>query len=285
MTSGDPASGTHSQAPVADTERTGATDVPITAIALNHRVDLNNISPPPVWRELGRHPYATIYETRAGSSVFVFDFGAVVIDGLASLGDGLGRQIESITGCRLLPATSDTYLITTDPAKADGSVRVGWDRVVIPERSVDLVAAVALLIAQSAALERYEQAVELLLDDSLALSRDLAGRVALPQSTRGLIERVGRLTSDRLELARWFFLVDRPEATWESSRVAELYDALFVNLELRQRHHAMLHKLEAVERATESVINLWQGRRSNALEWAIVILIVVEIVFGLSGVL
>jgi len=253
---------------------------PITAVALDGRVDVGQRVAS--WRESRRDPYSAVYDIGVGCRLFLFHFGAVVVDGAEQIEDTVRREVETLTGRRLLPATADTYVIATD---AGGGVacRVGWDRVVIPERTADLVAAVALLLGQSAALERYEQAVDVLLDEALALSRDLAGRVGLPQTTGHLVERVGRLTRDRLELARWFFLVDRPEATWESPQVAQLYDALFANLELRQRHDAMLHKLEAVERATESVINLWQGRRSNALEWAIVILIVMEIVFAVGG--
>ncbi len=143
--------------------------------------------------------------------------------------------------------------------------------------SPELMAAVALVLAQSAALERYERRAEGLLEEALELSRMVAGG-RVPRSNRGWVRRVGRLTGDRLELARWFYLVDRPEETWEDARVAATYDALFEALELRERHLAMQHELAAVSTSTETVIDLWHGRRSNALEWAIVLLIVVDIV-------
>ena len=61
------------------------------------------------------------------------------------------------------------------------------------------------------------------------------------------------------------------------AEVARLYDELFLSLELRERHDAMLHKLGSTQEAVETVIDLWHGRRSRSLEWTIVLLIVFEI--------
>ena len=74
-----------------------------------------------------------------------------------------------------------------------------------------------------------------------------------------------------------------PDEAWDDPQVARLFDDLSHNLELGERHKAMLHKLSAVEHGCESAIDLWHGRRSNALEWAIVLLIVVEIVLAAVG--
>jgi len=243
---------------------------------------LASLAVDPGWNELRRYPYCRAYEVASGQTVFLFRFGALVCDGARRISTELRSEVQRVAYRRLLPATEDTYFIAIDPGCS--GARVGWDRVVIPERHADLVAAVALLLAQSVALERYENTADSLLEQTLVLSRDLAQRGRLPRGIRGLVERVGRLTGDRLELARWFFLVDRPEATWQDARVAQLYDVLFANLELQQRHQAMLHKLEAVEAATQAALDMWHGRRANALEWAIVWLIVVEIVFGVLGV-
>lgn len=259
--------------------------VPITAVALDRRIDLAATAERLAWPERRRFAYGSVYDADAGGRLFLFGFGAVVHDQTRAIDDSVRRVLEDGTGARFLPETAETYHISVDPQHNPNAPRVGWDQVVIPERSTELVGAVALLLAQSVALERYERAADALLDEALGLARELASTGTLPQGTRTLIIRAGRLMQDRLELARWFYLHDRPEGTWDDPRVAELYDGLFANLELGARHSAMLHKLAAVEQATGSAIDLWQGRRSNALEWAIVILIVVEIVFALIGVL
>lgn len=256
---------------------------PIVAIALQHRIDWTAFEPPAEWRERHRYPYGRSWSLADGSTLFLFGLGAAVVDGAERVPAALRLAIAETTGHALLDETEETYHIVVDATAAATSPRIGWDRVVIPARQPELVAAVALLLAQSAALERYDFAANALLDESLSLSRALAMRGGLPHSTGDLVTRVGRLTRDRLELARWFFLVDRPENTWTDARVAQLYDGLFENLELKARHDAVLHKLGAAERATQTTLDLWQGRRSNALEWAIVLLIVLEIVLSLIG--
>lgn len=261
-----------------------ATSWPITAIALDGRIECSSSAPLPGFSERRRYPYGRCYDSSDGGALFLFEFGAVVCEGVVRIPDSLRLLVEASVSRRLLPQTEETYLIVVDPDHAGDSPRVGWDRVTIPENRPELVAAVALLLAQSSALERYEVSVDALLDQALALSRDIAQRSRLPLGTRDLIRRVGLLTQDRLELASCFFLVDRPEETWEDSRVAHLYDALFANLELRQRHDAILHKLGAAERAAQTTLELWHGRRSNALEWAIVVLIVVEIALAFGGI-
>jgi uncharacterized Rmd1/YagE family protein len=255
--------------------------VPITTVALDGRIDLGLSSSRLRWPELRRYPYGSVYNLDGGGRLWLFNFGAVVHDGADRLDEPVLKVVEAATTQRYLQETAETYYVKVDPTAAEESPRVGWDQVVIREKSQELVGAVALLLGQSAALERYEIAANLLLDEALQMTRALAIAGRTPTGTRDQIRRVGRLMSDRMELARWFYLVDKPAETWEDARIARLYDALFRNLELKERHDAMLHKLHAVETVMEMLIDIWQSRRSLALEWAIVLLIVFEIVLAL----
>ncbi|TAJ20805.1 MAG: hypothetical protein EPO68_05830 [Planctomycetota bacterium] len=258
-----------------------AKGTPLTAVALAGRVDLARASAALKWTELRRHPYATVFALEGGERLHLFGLGAFVHEGRKDLDPALRTAIEAATGVRCLLDTVETYYLSVDPSREASSPRVGWDQVSVPDATGEFVGAVALLLAQSAALERYEHAASKLLDEALALARELAARGRLPHRSGKLVRQLGRITADRLELARWFYLVDRPAETWEDARVASLYDALFANLELAQRHEAMLHKLEAVQRATETVVDLWQVRRGAWLEIAIVALIVFEIALTL----
>ena len=227
------------------------------------------------WKEIRRTSYGRVYEVEEGQLLYVFSFGAVVHQGRAGAGEALRPDVERASRLRCLPSTSETYEVVV--AEGEGRVRVGWDRVAVADRRPVTLEAVALLLGQSAALERYELTVHQLMEDAGDLARSLATSGKANTPSRQLARRVGRITADRLELARWFFLVDRPDFTWEDPQVARLYDELFLSLELRERHDAMLHKLGVTQEAVETVIDLWQGRRSRTLEWTIVLLIVFEI--------
>jgi uncharacterized Rmd1/YagE family protein len=259
-----------------------AKPTPFTTVAFDGRVDLLRAAAALRWAEMRRYPYGSVYALEGGERVYLYSIGAVVCEGRIGIDAALRPVLESATGRHFLPETAETYYLSIDPSREASSPRVGWDQVSVPEATPELVGAVALLLGQSAALERYEHAASNLLDEALALSRELAARGRLPHRAGKLVRQLGRITADRLELARWFYLVDRPAETWEDARVSSLYDALFANLELGQRHQATLHKLEAVERATQVVIDLWQGRRGAWLEISIVVLIVFELVLALA---
>ncbi|MEZ5988875.1 MAG: RMD1 family protein [Planctomycetota bacterium] len=258
------------------------TKIPVTAVALDGRVDVDALCARIAWPILRRFPYGLQFRLDDGQELFVFRFGALVVIGAKQIDPAVSAALEGLTERKLQPESLDTYQLSVGTG-ARGP-RVGWDEVAVPDDKPEFVAATALLLAQSSALERYEKASDTLVEEALTLSRELALTGRLPYGSRSLVQRVARLTRDRLELARWFYLVDRPEETWENPAVAELYDSLFANLELAQRHRAMLHKLESVEQASGSVLDIWTGRRANMLELWIVILIVVEIVLALAHV-
>ena len=216
-----------------------------------------------------------------GSTVHVLRCGAVVVEDVGEPDRVLDAVDSALSAQFRVGAAENLELrIGSDPPYA--LPRVGWNRVHLPEDRPGLVGAVALVLGQSAALERHEAATAELVREALDLARLLAGR-RLPRSTSKLVGRVGEVLRHRLELAQGFYLVDRPDEAWDDPQVARLFDDLSHNLELGERHKAMLHKLSAVEHACESAIDLWHGRRSNALEWAIVLLIVVEIVLAAVG--
>lgn len=252
---------------------------PITTAALDRQIDLAVVAERLAWSTPRRHAHGYVYDLQ-DARLHLFDFGAAVLEGLATIKPTLVAEVEQATQARLLTGTVETYQVRVDPERSDRP-RAGWDEVFIPEKSSTLIEAIALLLGQSAALERYENAAERLLQESLILARQLEDRGRPLRTTRRELRRIGRLARDRLELARYFYLLDRPEVTWEDAKVARLYDSLFHNLELRERHEAVLRKLGTVETTLEMVVNLWHGSLSNRLEWAIVVLIVVEIALAL----
>lgn len=216
-----------------------------------------------------------------GSTIHVLRCGAVVAEDVEEP-DRVLAAVESALSAEFRVGAAEHLELWIGSEAPHALPRVGWNRVHLPEDRPGLVGAVALVLGQSAALERHEAATADLVREALDLARLLAGR-RLPRSTSKLVGRVGEVLRHRLELAQGFYLVDRPDEAWDDPQVARLFDDLSHNLELGERHKAMLHKLSAVEHACESALDLWHGRRSNALEWAIVVLIVVEIVLAAVG--
>jgi uncharacterized Rmd1/YagE family protein len=255
---------------------------PVVAIALDGPVDLAATGAALAWPEVRRYPYGISFDDPDGQRIFVFRFGAVVAVGRERLPDPLRRTLEAASGRRLLVETGDVWSLAVGQGAPARRLRVGWDRVVLPRLSPELVAVTALLLGQSAALERFEATADELVRAAREMSEALVAEGRPPRSLRPLSVQVGRVNRDRLAMAEQLYILDRPEETWEHPDVAALYDQLLENLELLRRREALLSKLSTVESATELVIDLWQSRESSRLEWAIVLLIVFEVVFMMA---
>lgn len=255
---------------------------PVVAIALDGPVDLGVTTASLAWPEIRRYPYGVSLSDPDGMTVFVFRFGAVVAVGREHLPDPLRRTLEAASGRQLLGGTGDVWSLVVTTDTPSRRMRVGWDRVVLPRRSPELVAVTALLLGQSAALERFEGTADELVRAAREMSEELVEKGRPPRSLRPLSVQVGRVNRDRLAMAEQLYILDRPEETWEHPDVSLLYDQLLENLELERRREALLSKLRTVESATELVIDLWQSRESSRLEWAIVLLIVFEVAYMLA---
>lgn len=253
----------------------------VTAVALDGSFDAGKAAAQLPWQELRRYPYGTLLELRPGEQLMLFDFGAVAHVGKNAADVETLRMVEAVTACKVLYRTAETYTLIEAPEGVNTPPRVDWDRIALPDDRPDLVTAACLLLAQSAALERFEHAADRLVEETLLLAQDLKAKGRPPSRSSALMKKIGSITSERLLMTSWFYLVDRPEETWRDQKVADLYEALFHNLEMPRRHEALLHKLRAVEDATEIFIDLGHGRQSTQLEWAVVLLIVFEILLSL----
>ena len=82
--------------------------VPITAIALDQRVDLATVSARMGLPERRRLAYAVVHDAPGGGCLWTFAFGAVVHDYARELDAELRKRIEQATGARFLQETSET---------------------------------------------------------------------------------------------------------------------------------------------------------------------------------
>jgi uncharacterized Rmd1/YagE family protein len=187
--------------------------------------------------------------------------------------------VENLTGRRRLVETIDAYRLKVDAQAQRPLAR--WDAIIVPRIDDEVIEVCALVVARSAGLERYEKLADPLLDQGLALAMEFGGRGRPPWGTRGMMRRIGALAVQRLELARWFVHLDRPEPAWSDPVVDHLYDVLRDHLELAERHEALVQRIASLEHSLTTILDAWETRRSRVLEWAIVWLIVFEIVLAL----
>ncbi|MEZ4237819.1 MAG: RMD1 family protein [Myxococcota bacterium] len=242
--------------------------VSLVTVALDRPLDLRR-HPPPGAEAVPGIPGGMAVEEEP--RIYLFAFGAAVVQAPA-LDPALVERLRALTGAEVLRDTEETWSVHGAP----GAPRAGWDRIHLPELAPHRVA----MVAQSAALDRYDARANRLLDEALTILTILEKRNRLPGSPE-LTRRIAGITASQLHLSRSFFLVDRPDLTWEDAMSARVFDALYEHLELEERHAAVIQKLDSLSSALRTVADLQSARRGLQLELAIVALIVVEVVMAL----
>lgn len=78
-------------------------------------------------------------------------------------------------------------------------------------------------------------------------------------------------------------LLDKPDLTWVNEEAGTLFDELSHIFELNDRYENIKHKTEILMDITTVFAGLAHAKRGTRLEWAIIILIGIEIVLSVVG--
>ncbi|HET9298758.1 MAG TPA: RMD1 family protein [Candidatus Polarisedimenticolaceae bacterium] len=232
---------------------------------------------------LVKEPKSTPHELRAalpeGGEVFAFPFGALVFrDVEAKVRDAFLASLHA-RHPRFVPnVVREEFSAFERPGARVG---LAEGRLVVDRMSPSRAAVVALIVAQSAAMETYERIVEDLFGRTRTLVERLERRGIMPLRTRLLHRFIGEAVGRRSEVLSTLHLLDKPDATWDDPAMDRIYDDLRGEFDLGDRFEALEAKLRAVQDALELLLGVARDRRLVWLEAAIVGLICLELVLGL----
>jgi uncharacterized Rmd1/YagE family protein len=176
-------------------------------------------------------------------------------------------------------AVEESFVVREDATVARPRAEAGT--LVVDVLTDDRARTVALVVAQSAAMEYYEKIADGMFGETERLADRLeqAGTVSL--RVRSLHRFIGRTIGTRNEVLSVLHLLDKPDETWDDPTVDRIYDELRVEFDLLDRYQALEAKLRSTQEALELVLEVARDRRLVVLEAAIVVLIVIEIVLSL----
>ena len=224
----------------------------------------------------------TAHELRAplegGGELFAFPFGAIVFHDVdAPVRDDLMRRLREHRP-RLVPdVIREDFTVLEAPG---AKVGLAEGRLLVDRLDTTRATVVALIVAQSAAMETYERIVEKLFARTRTLVERLEERGIVPMRTRPLHRFIGEAVGRRNEIISTLHLLDKPDATWDDAAMDRIYDDLRGEFDLGDRFDAISSKLRAIQEALELLLGVARDRRFVALEVAIVALILLEIVFA-----
>ena len=223
-------------------------------------------------------PHELSVSLPSGGGLFVYPFGALVFHDVSR--PEREAQLAKLREVypRLTAETSREDFVVREVPGAQLGVEEGTltvDRLTPARASV-----VALIIAQSVAMEYYERILDHLAIRTNALVERLRERGDVSFRTRPLHRFIGEAIGIRTEVLSVLHLLDKPDATWNDVGMDRIYDDLRAEFDLGDRYDALGQKLRGVQEALELVLGVARDRRFLFLEVAIVLLILLELVLA-----
>ncbi len=176
------------------------------------------------------------------------------------------------------PPIVDDFLIEIEEGKMPQAT---FDRATVGSLDPGTIEVVALVLAQSVAMDYYEEDVQALHLDVETLATELSELGRTRRGQRELARHVGRMLRTRTQIVMTLSLLDAPANTWEEEPLDRLHRAMRVAFEIDDRYRTLDQKMRLLQDNLEVVIGLAQHRRSAQLEVVVIALIALEIVLAI----
>ncbi|KAJ3114200.1 hypothetical protein HDU96_002415 [Phlyctochytrium bullatum] len=136
-------------------------------------------------------------------------------------------------------------------------------------------------LARSAKLSSLENLLETHLQRNRHIPQVLLQGKKIPMGRAAVLQSLGELFSLRGHLNLHSELLDSPDFCWSSTRMEACFDRISRNLDVRPRIGVFNKKLDYANELAEVLRNHLHEQHSLKLEWAIIILIALEIILNL----
>ena len=212
-----------------------------------------------------------------GKSIYVFPFGSIVFVNcehheIMDLIHYLGRIERGLAIITTLDYFDD-YKLEISSVKTPA---INNDCMISSTELSHQREIVGTVLAKSVALDRLEIDIDKLLDEIEDIVSYLQ-RGYLTVSDKKLAKMSARILGFRLRTISYIMLLDKPEITWLNEEAEKLFDKLSLLFDLTDRCENIRLKSETLLDITGVFTELALAKRGSRLEWAIIILIIIEI--------
>lgn len=217
-----------------------------------------------------------VYKDRENSYFFIYRFGSVIFFNVdPSRQSVILGKIKMVVGQKQEILTSEEFTVEV---RSDEKCRVDFERAVLDKLTLERLDLLALILAQSTALEYFEIKVDDLLKQAGDIGQSLQQKGHFSKAVRDIKKFIGYCITTKQDLVASLYLLDKPDITWDDQMLDTLYRGAVDMFELRDRYKTIDYKLRMIQENLQLISELLQYRNANFLEWAIIVLIAAEIV-------
>jgi uncharacterized Rmd1/YagE family protein len=170
---------------------------------------------------------------------------------------------------------SEEYAVVVDPEKR---ISVEFDSVILPKAEADLLYVIAEVLAQSVAIEYVEQIVAETMHRFEKVTAGLENDGKIKASDSEVLKTIGAGRSITQYVVSQLSLLDKPDSTWEDKDIETAFLGMRKMFELEDRFKALEFRLDFIQDTSELALDILQNKRAVNMEWAVIILFVIDIV-------
>ncbi|KAJ0979316.1 hypothetical protein J5N97_014790 [Dioscorea zingiberensis] len=215
----------------------------------------------------------------------VFQYGSIVLFNVSDHeADGYLKIVEKHASGLLPEMRKDDYAVVEKPT-LETWMQGGLDYIMLKNLSIDGIRTIGSVLGQSIALDYYIRQVDGMVAEFTDINRGLEKTGTFTMKRKKLFQLVGKANSNLADVILKLGVFERSDIAWKNANYAQIWEYLRDEYELSQRFGSLDFKLKFVEHNIRFLQEILQNRRSDFLEWLIIILISVEILISVYNIL
>ncbi len=235
--------------------------------------------PIPKVKELIKHKLVSekrerlVFEAAPKKYIFIYSFGSVAFYDIdENLENETIKTLKELKVGILKEKISDEYSVIEHLKNS-----VEFNQIKLKAIDLDRLRIIALVLAQSVALEYYEDQVDKIVDKFSYLNKQLKEKGKLTVNDKELMKIIGTNSTIIEIIVSKLSLFEKPASAWESEETEWIFNRLHYMFEIEERFKHIEYKLDFIQNNSELMLDMLGSRRGAMLELIIIILIVVEI--------
>jgi uncharacterized Rmd1/YagE family protein len=156
--------------------------------------------------------------------------------------------------------------------------KFGYNKIELQNGKTNALRLVMLNVSQSVALDYYSEQTNKLLVETHYHTQKLEQKGSLDISGKNLAKFIGKTLNLKNKIAENLYIFDSPDVTWEDEYLNKVDMGVKNTFDLQVRFRNIEEGLVIVKENLELFKDIMQHRKSTALEWVVIILILVEVI-------
>lgn len=176
---------------------------------------------------------------------------------------------------------NEEFTMSVDPSISTWST-LDPDCIVLQEMDLKNLQVISHVLAQSVALDFYSNHVERTLETFCSLNQEMMESANIGKLNKQvLLQLVAENNIVMTDIISKLGVHERYDIAWKFAKYGSIWDFLRTELEIETRFETLDMKLNLVQDNLKYFLEILQNKKSDTLEWIIIVLIAMEIVLSL----